>query len=240
MKGILNFKDIERTLISFRLSHRRRIDTSGYPCSLLRDSFFYVSFLAQEGDDFFMEWMCGKNIAHGGAKGFWHDGEIVFYDETSDGQEFYRYDLQYVTPIHFRLEYDHQNGIVIHLTLTALDRVYNHLLHTENFYGYFFEYFQPKERPKPMPKEEPNILEIYYTDEKGNRIDKEDLQPDTVVYLVIKGQNLAGKTGDLELSNAKVDFEHKGVYLENGILDNYTLESDYNKIELKVIKLKND
>ncbi|RIY35041.1 hypothetical protein CKY20_11445, partial [Capnocytophaga canis] len=142
--------------------------------------------------------------------------------------------------IHFRLEYDHQNGMVIHLTLTALDRVYNHLLHTENFYGYFFEYAKPKEKPKPMPKEEPDILEIYYTDEKGNRIDKEDLQSDTVVYLVIKGQNLAGKTGDLELSNAKVDFEHQGVYLENDILDNYTLESDYNKIELKVIKPKND
>ncbi|WP_392420056.1 type VI secretion system tube protein TssD [Capnocytophaga canis] len=240
MKGILNFKGVERTLISFRLPHRRRIDTSGYPCSLPRDSFFYVSFLAEEGDDFFMQWMCGKNIAHGGAKGFWHDGEIVFYDETSDGQEFYRYDLQYVMPIHFRLEYDHQNGMVIHLTLTALDRVYNRLFHTENFYGYFFEYAKPKEKPKPMPKEKPDILEIYYTDEKGNRIDKEDLQPDTVVYLVIKGQNLAGKTGDLELSNAKVDFEHQGVYLENDILDNYTLESDYNKIELKVIKPKND
>ncbi|WP_212892470.1 hypothetical protein [Capnocytophaga canimorsus] len=91
-----------------------------------------------------------------------------------------------------------------------------------------------------MPKEEPDILEIYYTDEKGNRIDKEDLQPNTVVYLVIKGQNLAGKTGDLELSNAKVDFEHQGVYLENDILENYVLESDYNKIELKVIKPKND
>ncbi|MFK8273015.1 hypothetical protein [Capnocytophaga canimorsus] len=91
-----------------------------------------------------------------------------------------------------------------------------------------------------MPKEEPNILEIYYTDEKGNRIDKEDLQPNTVVYLVIKGQNLAGKTGDLELSDTKVDFEHQGVYLENDILENYALESDYNKIELKVIKPKND
>ncbi|GIM56844.1 hypothetical protein CAPN006_12370 [Capnocytophaga canimorsus] len=99
---------------------------------------------------------------------------------------------------------------------------------------------KPKEKPKPMPKEEPDILEIYYTDEKGNRIDKEDLQPNTVVYLVIKGQNLAGKTGDLELSNAKVDFEHQGVYLENDILENYVLESDYNKIELKVIKPKND
>ncbi|AWL78004.1 hypothetical protein DKB58_03080 [Capnocytophaga canimorsus] len=140
-----------------------------------------MSFLAEEGDDFFMQWMCGKNIAHGGAKGFWHDGEIVFYDETSDGQEFYRYDLQYVMPIHFRLEYDHQNGMVIHLTLTALDRVYNHLLHTENFYGYFFEYAKPKERPKPMPKEEPVV---YVRDFDA---DKEEAQPnEKVTYKVTK------------------------------------------------------
>ena len=84
------------------------------------------------------------------------------------------------------------------------------------------------------------ITRIYYTDEEGKKIYAEDLQPDTVVHLVIKGQNLAGKTGDLELSNAKVDFEHQGVYLENDILDNYTLESDYNKIKLKVIKPKKD
>lgn len=240
MKGVLKVKNIQRTLTEFRLSHHKNTDTSGYPSSLPKASFFEVSFLAEEGDDFFVHWMCGKNLEHNGAKGFWHSSQIIFYDERSDGQEMYRYDLEYVMPIKFRLEYDHQSGMVIHLTLTALDRVYNHLLHTENFYGYFFEYAKPKEKPKPMPKEEPDILEIYYTDEKGNRIDKEDLQPNTVVYLVIKGQNLAGKTGDLELSNAKVDFEHQGVYLENDILENYALESDYNKIELKVIKPKND
>ncbi|WP_172918458.1 type VI secretion system tube protein TssD [Capnocytophaga canis] len=238
MKGILNFKGIERTLISFRLPHRRRIDTSGYPCSLPRDSFFYVSFLAEEGDDFFMQWMCGKNIAHGGAKGFWHDGEIVFYDETSDGQEFYRYDLQYVMPIHFRLEYDHQNGMVIHLTLTALDRVYNHLLHTENFYGYFFEYAKPKEKPKPMPKEKPDILEIYYTDEKGNRIDKGVIGQD--IYLIIRGENLKGEETDLDLSDDEIDFEYQGERLVNDVLKGYIFENDkQEKIPLKVVAPKN-
>ncbi|MFK8272029.1 type VI secretion system tube protein TssD [Capnocytophaga canimorsus] len=232
MKGILNFKGIERTLISFRLPHRRRIDTSGYPCSLPRDSFFYVSFLAEEGDDFFMQWMCGKNIAHGGAKGFWHDGEIVFYDETSDGQEFYRYDLQYVMPIHFRLEYDHQNGMVIHLTLTALDRVYNHLLHTENFYGYFFEYAKPKEKPKPMPKEEQRVR-CYYTDLEDNP--KAEVHIGDEIYLVIESEGIIGKTIDIELSDEYKDFECQGEILENDILRDILIEEDYQKILLKVV-----
>ncbi|MFJ1365997.1 type VI secretion system tube protein TssD [Capnocytophaga canimorsus] len=238
MKSVLNVKGIERTLISFRLPHRRRIDTSGYPCSLPRDSFFYVSFLAEEGDDFFMQWMCGKNIAHGGAKGFWHDGEIVFYDETSDGQEFYRYDLQYVMPIHFRLEYDHQNGMVIHLTLTALDRVYNRLFHTENFYGYFFEYAKPKEKPKPMPKEEPDILEIYYTDEKGNRVERSNFEVNTFIYLNVKGVDIVGKTGDLNIEDEDFDFEYEGNRLTNDILQDYTFKSNYDNIKLKILEAK--
>ncbi len=62
---------------------------------------------------------------------------------------------------------------------------------------------------------------------------------DSVIYLNIKGKNLKGEEVDFDLKNTPVDFEHKGVYLENDILDNYALESDYNKIELKVIKPKN-
>ncbi|AWL77990.1 hypothetical protein DKB58_03010 [Capnocytophaga canimorsus] len=199
-----------------------------------------MSFLAEEGDDFFMQWMCGKNIAHGGAKGFWHDGEIVFYDETSDGQEFYRYDLQYVMPIHFRLEYDHQNGMVIHLTLTALDRVYNHLFHTENFYGYFFEYAKPKEKPKPVWKEKPNVTEIFYTDKKNNRIKEVNFEPDMIICLNIRGENLKGEEVDFDLQNVKVDFEYKGEYLKNDTLSGYVFQSDNDKIELKVIKPKNE
>ncbi|WP_255317808.1 hypothetical protein [Capnocytophaga canimorsus] len=71
--------------------------------------------------------------------------------------------------------------MVIHLTLTALDRVYNHLLHTENFYGYFFEYAKPKEKPKPMPKEEPVV---YVRDLEA---DKPEAQPnEKVTYKVTK------------------------------------------------------
>lgn len=126
------------------------------------------------------------------------------------------------------------------MKLTTIGRVYNRLFHTENFYGYFFEYAKPKEKPKSMPEEELNILEMYYTDEKGNRIKENNFEPDTIIYVVVKGKNLAGKIGDLELSNTKVDFEHEGVYLENDILENYTLKSDYNRIELKVIKPKSE
>ena len=99
---------------------------------------------------------------------------------------------------------------------------------------------QRRKKTSVSQTEEPNLLELYYTDEKGNRIEEKDLVPDSIVYLNVRGKNIKGERGDLELSNTKVDFEHQGVYLENDILENYALESDYNKIELKVIKPKND
>ncbi|AWL77994.1 hypothetical protein [Capnocytophaga canimorsus] len=128
--------------------------------------------------------------------------------------------------------------MVIHLTLTALDRVYNRLFHTENFYGYFFEYAKPKEKPKPMPKEEPDILEIYYTDEKGNRIDKGVIGQD--IYLIIKGENLKGEETDLDLSDDEIDFEYQGERLVNDVLKGYIFENDkQEKIPLKVVAPKN-
>ncbi|WP_212892461.1 hypothetical protein [Capnocytophaga canimorsus] len=143
-------------------------------------------------------------------------------------------------PIHFRLEYDHQNGMVIHLTLTALDRVYNHLLHTENFYLYTFEYFQPKEKNKSIRREKPNITEIFYTDKKNNRIKEVNFEPDMIICLNIRGENLKGEEVDFDLQNVKVDFEYKGEYLKNDTLSGYVFQSDNDKIELKVIKPKNE
>lgn len=104
---------------------------------------------------------------------------------------------------------------------------------------WYFDEPEPEE-PKQEIDTDIDLSEIYYTDKKGNRIKENDFEPDTIIYVIVKGKNLAGKTGDLELSNTKVDFEYEGKHLENDILENYTLKSDYNRIELKVIKPKND
>ena len=88
--------------------------------------------------------------------------------------------------------------------------------------------------------ETPKITEMYYTNEEGKKISKDSLKTDTTVFLEVKGQNLIGEIGDLELINAKNDFEHKGKYLKNDILSDYIFKSDNDKIELKVIKPKND
>ena len=99
--------------------------------------------------------------------------------------------------------------------------------------------FDVWEEFRPNNKE-PKITKMYYTNEEGKKISEDSLKPDTTVFLEVKGQNLIGEIGDLELINAKNDFEHKGKYLKNDILSDYIFKSDNDKIELKVIKSKND
>ncbi|WP_172915019.1 hypothetical protein [Capnocytophaga canis] len=122
--------------------------------------------------------------------------------------------------------------MVIHLTLTALDRVYNYRFHTENFYGYFFEYAKPKEKPKSMPKEEPRVR-CYYTDLEDNP--KAEVYIGDEVYLVIESEKMIGEIINIELSDEHKDFEYQGEILENDILRDILIEEDYQKILLKVV-----
>ncbi|MCG8697690.1 MAG: hypothetical protein MI922_06515 [Bacteroidales bacterium] len=80
---------------------------------------------------------------------------------------------------------------------------------------------------------EPELLECYFTDKDGNRV--ETLYESTLI-LVIKSKNYAGKTVNINLDNPFFDFKYNGTELENDILENYTINKDMEKVELEVIE----
>lgn len=70
----------------------------------------------------------------------------------------------------------------------------------------------------------PNIIEAYFTDLQGNKIDLgEDEQE---IYLVIEGENLSGLTMDFNFDNKDLDFKYKGNILENDTLKDYVFIND--------------
>ena len=83
----------------------------------------------------------------------------------------------------------------------------------------------------------PDIIEAYFTDLQGNKIDLgEDEQE---VYLVIEGENLSGLTLDFNLNNKDLDFKYKDNILENDTLKDYTFTNDtQEQIPLTVINTK--
>ena len=90
--------------------------------------------------------------------------------------------------------------------------------------------------PEYVPK--PQIIEVYYTDLEGNKIEKGVIGQE--VYLVVEGNKLEGETSDLYLEDPDIDFEYQGEYLLNDTLKNYTFQSDNERIKLKVITPKNN
>ena len=50
---------------------------------------------------------------------------------------------------------------------------------------------------------------------------------------------MVGESIDIDLNDSKIDFEYKGVILENDILKDFVITSDTMKIELKTIKQRN-
>ena len=83
----------------------------------------------------------------------------------------------------------------------------------------------------------PDIVEVYFTDLQGNKIDLgEDEQE---IYLVIEGENLVGEQIDIDLADKKLYFEYNGSILENDLLKNYTFKNDNKEqIKFKVIDTK--
>lgn len=90
--------------------------------------------------------------------------------------------------------------------------------------------------PEYVPKSQ--IIEVYYTDLEGNKIEKGVIGQE--VYLVIEGNKLEGETSNLYLEDPDIDFEYQGEYLLNDTLKNYTFKSDNERIKLKVITPKNN
>ncbi len=74
MIGILNIAGHQRKLLSLTTSYSRKVCKRGYSDSLPIAYFFKVSFLAEEGDDFFADWMYSKNKHYQEQKGQWHNG----------------------------------------------------------------------------------------------------------------------------------------------------------------------
>ncbi len=238
MRGIMRFNGVERTLLDFRFSHDRDTDLFGIPCTYPKDSFIRLSFAAEEGDGFFLDWMCGRSESNKGYTGYWYDGEIVFYDELSDGQEFYRYDLRGVMPVHFMVYYDQHQGMLVCLTLTANERIYNRFMGAEFFFLYRFWYVEAEEKPQRMISYEPRFDGYYFEDSDGKRIEKDTLYPEQEVYLCVETTYGQGDQMTISPEDRDLDYEYEGEELKNDTLRNLSVTDKLTRVKLKTLTPK--
>lgn len=164
MIGILNIAGHQRKLLSLTTSYSKTVCKKGYPDSLPIAHFFKVSFLTEEGDDFFADWMYGRNKNYPSLKGQWYNGTIIFYDEASYGQEFLQYELTEALATSFRVDYDQEKGMVTTLEIFATERIYDRkFIINSKYYAITFDYVKPEE---VQPTQSKNTFEVKATLEK--------------------------------------------------------------------------
>ncbi len=78
------------------------------------------------------------------------------------------------------------------------------------------------------------IRETYFEDAQGNKLDI--LQPNLDACLVIKTENMEGKSINADLSKHKVSFIYNGDILTNDILEDISISSGIKKVNLKTAK----
>jgi hypothetical protein len=80
------------------------------------------------------------------------------------------------------------------------------------------------------------VVDVHYEDKKGNKLTK--LFPKRDVNLIVKTQNLQGKSIDIDLSDSFIDFEYNGEVLENDILRGIKVVKDEMTIDIRTVRGK--
>ena len=93
--------------------------------------------------------------------------------------------------------------------------------------------YSQDEEEEVIEEENPKILECYYENSKGDKIEK--VRKNKTIYLVVKSQDMTGKKVNIDLSNNNIDFEYNGSILENDLLENIEVTGSPMRIELKTI-----
>ena len=91
---------------------------------------------------------------------------------------------------------------------------------------------KPTERDKK--DKEAKVIDYYITDLEGNK--NPDYKIGDEIYVIAKTKNMIGKELTLNLANKTKDFKYKDELLPNDKLENYIIQSNTEKIKLKVVK----
>ncbi|WP_338790939.1 type VI secretion system tube protein TssD [Bernardetia sp. MNP-M8] len=219
-------EDKEINILDFKFRFTRSTDEHGKPMGKPRGTIFEIIF-ETTADQSFMSWSIATDMTK--------HVKIVVSPVTamSKSRIIELYDVHCV---HFRNNFNAKSGepmtTLIHLTPAIMvDDGYKLLDHYWKKTDLSTENVTPTiiERDKEL-----EIIDIYYEDKQGNKIEHIYLGD---VVLVLKTKNGEGKNLDIDLQDQDHTYIHNGEKLEDGILTDISIVGDTTKVELKVIPL---
>ena len=234
--------------LNFRFS--RSVDATGKPMGKPRGTVFKLVFEATRGrHDFFMDWAVDTHMMK--------NAKIVIspVTATSKSRVMELYDVCCIHhQIHFKNGQDTELNVERNPRIDALlrsDRGASLLLEVHltpailiNDGVKILEHYWKKTdlnanevaATTVEPEKEPQLIESYYENKEGKRINDEELQIGDEVFLVICSKNGIGEMVTISLANNTRDFEYQGKHLKDDILRDIKITSDIQRIALKTVE----
>ncbi len=214
----------EFNILQFRYSIEQNSDYNGYPSAKPTGGIWSIVFESTK-ESLFYEWMVAENTIK--------NLEIVLSPAAMNGKT-RRIKLFDVYCLKYMENFDGVNSKPMRTYIEVSPAIME-----DGGAKIFEKYWKVSDpfgnavAPTTITNTEPEIIDCYYTDLDG----KEDTELDIgeEVFLVLKTENMVGESSDIDLSNNTKDFEYKGERLENDILTDFIIQSDLQKIKLKIV-----
>lgn len=216
-KGLApNYRDLYDRLV------RPLEDTTGRIFNQLMGGQFYLTLDSSDNDDFFYGWMFSEQM---------HQGQITLTDEQYQGFKIEFWDC-YCVGIKEVMCSDDQSSMQMTLRLSPAITRNRKRKHMKSWKITEIkdEAVAASSSSQKMPKEKPCLKELYWTDLDGNRL-KEPMEGMNI--LVVNSINSVGKKVVLNLKNPWYDFKYNDLFLEDDIIDGYTITSNSDRLEIE-------
>ena len=222
----LQINDKTFNILKFNFSLNQKAGANGFPSSKPTGGIFNIVFETTK-DALFFEWMISENTMK--------NLKIVLSPSTMNSKS-RTIELLDAYCIKHQENFDGINNLPM-MTYIQVSPAIMIQDGTKTFEWYWrVTDINTNVTPTTRENNEEETIDCYLTDIENN--ENPDLEKVNEVYLVIKTENMVGKTKDIDVSNFKLIFEYKDEILANNTLSNFNINSDLQKVKLKIVKSK--
>ena len=226
----------EIDLLWTQMRYHRDVRPNTRPKSEVQGGLFTVCFESKSDTDLLLRWMT-KESRYDDFNEIdkMEKGEVCFYEDGVDlpPTKMYKFNDAYL--VNFVETFDAQSDTQVQTVMTISPAIQDY--GAELIKPWNVSHIGPSEdepyQPMEETKLEKKITDIFYEDMDGNKV--RDLKVGMEVYLVIKSENVAGSTVNVNLSDKNNDFLHEGELLENDMLRDLQITGGVHKEKLKIV-----
>ncbi|WP_405206383.1 type VI secretion system tube protein TssD [Aquimarina sp. LLG6339-5] len=223
----LFINDEERNVIDSTFLYQQLMDSNGRPKTTIQDGKINVLIESTKNDELFYDWMFSTHTMYNGyVRFFKRDGFSKLFD----------FEFANCHCVHLEEKFNAEGNSPLKMELVLSPGI-------QKVRGQIFEKnwnpSNPFTNATPITQreeKEPEFLGYHFEDKEGEVLEKDEIEVDDEIYLVIETQDAAGESITIDLDDKSLDYEYQGNRLENDVIRNVSITGDQTRVKLKAIK----